>query len=89
MAGYDPKRPRPTQGADLGGLPGDAAPPPALVSAQPIHDPDPDPTPEPTRRALPRPSPPLDRRLPPAVMAGGAVTLVAVFLLWRRMGRSS
>lgn len=88
MAGYDPKRLRPTQGADIIGLPGDPAPasdPPAPVIPNGLVDPDP--TPEPTRRALPRPSPPLDRALPPAALAGMAASALVLLLMWRRYRR--
>ena len=86
MAGYEPKRPRPTDGPRLVGLPGDPLPPVADVASPPDVA-GPEPQVGPTGRVLPRAAPPLDRRLPPAALAGAAVGVLALSLVWRRWQR--
>lgn len=92
MAGYDPKRPRSTQGAGLVGLPGDPVPAATAGSGSPgpvpqTVDNDSGSAPGPTRRVLPRAAPPLDRRLPPMALAGGVIGLVLLLVAWRRWQR--
>jgi hypothetical protein len=95
MAGYDPKRPRPTEGPPLVGLPGDPAPepahsPPVAATAEPSPLPTPadlDPVPAPSGRVTPRTAPPLDRRLPVAAFVSGVVAALAMLVLWRRWRR--
>ncbi len=88
MAGYDPNRPRPTDGPRLVGLPGDPvdAGDAAVAPATP-EAPEAEPAPDPTRRVLPRAAPPLDRRLPPAAFAGALGALVVLLIVWRRTRR--
>lgn len=93
MAGYQPQRPRPTDPGLQTGLPGDpvsefpeaAEPAHAGPAVEEIAD---DPPAGPSRRALPRPAPPMDRRLPGLAIAVGCAGLAVLMLWWRRLRRS-
>ena len=86
MAGYQPERPRPTDAVSPNGLPGDPVQQavPAAVSApvEPERVAD-DPPAGPTRRVVPRPAPPMDRRLPGTAVALGCAAVLIVLLWWR------
>jgi hypothetical protein len=96
MAGYDPKRPRPTAAPDLDALIGSEAQAGDSPSAAPTPDATPveidesisaDPVPAAARRVLPRTAAPLDRRVPPLAVLGSTAAAAVTFWLWRRWRR--
>jgi hypothetical protein len=95
MAGYDPNRPRPTDGGAFIGLPGDPVTdrPESQTSTDQQGDTEQPPTAStkdemgPTLQTVPQAVLPLDRRVPAVAVFGGLVGLIAVLWLWRRIAK--
>ena len=95
MAGYDPNRPRPTDGDPFIGLPGDppANNPDTDTGSPVVNEPEltvttaaEDET-ETTLQAVPQAVPPLDRRVPMMAVLGGLCGFTLIVFIIRRMVR--